>query len=56
MMKNETMLIKDVLLCTNSCLPLNLTMITRWVKQSVPGENKHSKHECIVMIMYVVSL
>jgi len=46
----------DVLLCTNSCLPPNLVMVNWWVEQSLPGENKYNKYECIIMIIHVVSL
>jgi len=47
---------ENVLLCINSCLPTSLLMINRWVEQSPARENKYNKHECIIMIMYVVSL
>jgi len=47
---------EDILLCTNSCLPPSLVMMNRQVEQSLPGENKCNKHECIIMIKYVVSL
>jgi len=58
MIKNQTTYAdkEDVLLCTNSCLPPSLAMMNWWVEQSLPGENKYNKHECIIMIMYVVSL
>jgi len=47
---------EDILLCTNSCLPLSLAMMNQQVEQSLPGENKYNKHEYIIMIMHVVSL
>jgi len=43
-------------IATNSCLSQSLTMMNWWVEWNLPGENKYNKHECIIMIMYVVSL
>jgi len=44
---------EDVLLSTSSCLH---TETHDDEEQSLPGENKYNKHECISMIMYVVLL